>query len=265
MSAAGALNQVKEEASRIEGMGELRAQATPLGLTLHSIEITHEPMPNPEIDALAGPDQARIDAVTNRLADDPAGQHDELIALVAEHPGIPLLRNHLAAALEARGEFDRRDEVVEETMRLFPEYIFGFANYVMTLLGADKVDRARAVLEEGPRGPLLYIGDFAPTRTLFHSTEVVCYTAMTGRYFVATDRLETAKTSLDIITDILPEHPQTFDLAEQIEDAEMAVLLQQFLNRLSAPRRKTAGKKKGQGKKKQGKMGRGKKSRKSGV
>ena len=268
VSAASALDQVKEEALRMEGMDELRAQATTLGLTLHSIEITHEPMSNPDIDALAGPDRARIDAVTNRLADDPAGQYDELIALVAKHPGIPLLHNHLAAALEARGEFDRRDEEIEETMRLFPDYIFGFANYVMNLLEAGEVDRAREIMEKGSRGPLLYIGDFAPTRTLFHSTEVVCYTGMTGHYLTLTDRLDAAKVSLEMIKNILPEHPHTQSLAKQIEICELMLELKQAMKDIAAPRRKAASKKvrgkKEKGKKGKGKKGKGKKSGPSG-
>lgn len=243
VSAAGALNQVKDEALRTEGMEELRARAATSGLILHSIEITHEPMPNPEIDALSDPDRARIEAVSHRLADDPAGQYDELVALVAEHPGIPLLHNHLAVALGARGEIDRRDEVIEETTRLFPEYIFGFTNYVMMLLGADEIDRARAVMEDGPRGPILYIGDFAPTRTLFHATEVVCYAGMTGHYLISTDRVDDAKTLLEMMKDILPEGSETESLAERVEDCELVLKLQRGMKDFAAPRRKGARKK----------------------
>ena len=151
---AGALDHVKDNALREEGMEELRAQASAIGMTLHSMEVTHEPMLDPGVEALSDSDQARIEAITHRMYDDPASQYDELVALVAEHPGIPMLRNHLAGALEARGERDRAHEVIEETTRLFPDYIFGFANYVMVLLAEGEIDRARAIMEEGPRGPM---------------------------------------------------------------------------------------------------------------
>lgn len=260
VDAAGALDLVQNDGLRENRMGELRAQAAAVGISLYSFEVTHEPMLDPDIEALSGPDQARIETISHRMYDDPASQYDELVALVADHPGIPILRNHLAGALAARGEHDRAHELVEETTRLFPDYIFAFANHVMVLLADGEIDRARAIMEEGPRGPMLFIGAFAPTRTRFHSTEIVCYESMIGHYLVATDRLEAAKTSLEMITGILPEHPQIQSLAERIENAELALLLKRTLESLAARRRKTAGKKKGQGKK-----GQGKKSRKSGV
>ena len=256
---AGALDHVKDDALREEGMKELRARASATGMTLHSMEVTHEPMLDPGVEALSDSDQARIEAITHRMYDDPASQYDELVALVAEHPGIPMLRNHLAGALEARGERDRAHEVIEETTRLFPDYIFGFANYVMVLLAEGEIDRARAIMEEGPRGPMLFIGAFAPSRTIFHSTEVACYAGMMGHYLVATDRLDGAKVSLEMMKDILPEHPQTQQLADRIEEAELLLLLERTFKSLAAPRRKPAGKK-GQGKKAKGKKTQGKKT-----
>lgn len=229
------LEQVEDEALRESGMTVLREAAAEIGVSLYPIEVTHDPMPDPLIAALPAAGQRRIESIVRRLYDDPAGQHDDLSDLVAAYPRIPALRNHLACALSARGEQEAADALIEETVRLFPDYLFGFANHVMGLLADGKVERAREILEKGPRGPLLFIGAFAPSRTLFHATEVVCYTGMTGYYFIATGQMEAAKVALKGMKQVLPRHPMTKELAARIRENEKLRLL---FKDIAAPRRK---------------------------
>lgn len=220
----------------------LESEAAKVGLTLRSFKVTLEPIPDPAVEALSKAEQKQIDRISRAMYDDPAALDDQLVALVAKHPHIPMLRNHLACALNARGEHERAAEVNEETVRLFPDYIFGFANHVMTLMAYDDLDAARALLETGPRGPLLFVGAFAPERTVFHVTEILCYCGMVGHYLLATDRLEAAKVQLQMMESVLPDHPQTRGLAQRIEMLEMIGNAQKMIGRLKARTKKPTAK-----------------------
>lgn len=207
----------KAEAARTA----VRARANAAGMLLYSCTITEDPLPDPAIDRLGKKQRDRIERVTHRMFEDPASLVRELEELVAKHPTIPMLRNHLAGALRASGENARSAAMVEETARLFPDYLFGFANWVMRLVQERRLDEAQALLEpEGGPGRMGFMA-FDPRREVFHLTEVVAYTTMVGHYLLSTGRRKEAVRQLAMCRELAPEHPQTLALAGRAEELRM--------------------------------------------
>jgi hypothetical protein len=236
MSALDSLGDTPEVETQ---RAEVRAAAAERGLNLVSIEITHEPMPDPAMDALPPKQRDEILSMVSRIHD---GERDGMIpvleSLIARHPHIPVLHNYLSVVLIAAGDRQRANRVIAETMARFPTYIFAFCNHVRTLMATGKIDEVRALLETGPRGPMLHVALFDPSRKLFHFTEVISYTATVGHYMIATGRSKAADTALRTCNEIDPDHPQTIQLAERLGAMEV---ITKAIARLSLPTRPGGG------------------------
>jgi hypothetical protein len=183
----------------------LREEAAATGLRLVSMAITHEPLPDPLVEALPRTTRRRLDALSHAMYTEPAAHLDELRSLAAEHPKIPIFRNYLAVALKAAGRRDEAKAVLATTSREFPLYVFGYCNYIINLLADGEIEEARKLAETGPRGPVFTLNDFDPTRTTFHFTEVIAHANMVGRYMLATDRPDAAKDQVRMLRELDPE------------------------------------------------------------
>jgi tetratricopeptide (TPR) repeat protein len=236
------LNRLEESAGAEEVLVERRARlqshAEAMGLRLVSMNITDEALPDPALEAIPKADLNRIEAISDNLRDRPEAHVEELDRLIEKHPNLPVLRNFLTVALEAAGEKERAKKVVEETARLFPSYIFGFCNQVSSLLHAGKVEEAKAMLETGPRGPLLLLPLFDPSREVFHTSEAVAYGVMLGQYFLATERVAAAEAQLEMLEGIAPDHPHLEWLSDAIAHQHVISAIHSLRKKALQPRSK---------------------------
>jgi tetratricopeptide (TPR) repeat protein len=198
-------NDPRVDASR----ERVRAQAAKMGMSIVSISITHEAMPDPVFDALPRAERDRIDAISRAMSTTPTGQVAAIERLVAKHPRLPMLRNLLGGAYDALGQRDRAIATIAQAAREFPTYVFAFCNHVLMLLDEGRVAEARAIVEDGPRGPLFHPSYFDPTRDTYHVSEAATYASMVGQYMIATNRREAAKVQLKLLEAIAPDSPQT--------------------------------------------------------
>jgi predicted Zn-dependent protease len=242
-----ALDELGDTPEAEAARAAVRARASAAGLSLLSFTITEEPIPDPLIERLPRKQRDRIERVSHRMFEDPAPLVAELEELVAQHPGIPMLRNHLAGALQASGQAERAAALIEETARLFPDYLFGFTNRVVWLVQGGRLDEARALLEPEGGPSRMSFAAFDPGREVFHLTEVVCYTATVGHYLLSTGRRREAERQLAMCREIAPGHPQTLALEERIERVRVLEVVRGAAARLLEGRGKKA---RGRGKKK---------------
>jgi hypothetical protein len=198
----------------------LHDQAAKMGMRLVSFTITQEPIPDPDLDALPRADYERIRKISREMYSRPQAHVAELERLVAKHPHIPMLRNHLAGALEAAGDRERAASIIEQTVKEFPTYFFAFCNHVLLLVADGRIDEARALIETGPRGPVFTLTDFDATRDTFHISEAISHAAMVGRYMLATGRREAAEVQLKMLRDMAPESPQFECLEEALRSSD---------------------------------------------
>lgn len=214
----------------------LREQAQALGLRFVTVTIVEEPIPDPAIEALPRAERERIEAISHDMYKRPETHMAELERLVARHPHIPMLRNHLAGALNAAGARDQANELIAETARLFPTYVFGLCNHVLTLISQGMIDEARAIVETGPRGPLFVLSHVDPTREVFHISEAISHAAMVGHYMLASGRLEAAAVQLKILKQSGPDSSQCRSLASAMRRAKSAERLINSFKDVHQPR-----------------------------
>ncbi|MBL8765079.1 MAG: hypothetical protein JNM07_12505 [Phycisphaerae bacterium] len=210
----------------------LREEAKKLGLQLKSFSISVEPIPDPLIDALPAAEREAIERVHQAMYAQPAAQVEKLRGLIAKHPQIPVLRNHLYSALMTREEHDEAERVLAACVREFPDYLFGVCNYAIFLLQEGRLAEARALLETGPRGPRFNLFDFDPARVVFHISEALAFGCAAGIYMSATGRREAAKIQFAMLLDLSPEGPQTVALAAAMPQSDVHAVLQDWAARM---------------------------------
>lgn len=217
-----------------QARNELCEKAAALGLRYACVTVTEEPIPDPALDALPPAEYDRIEAISRAMYTHPEKQVAELERLVEKHPHIPMLRNHLAGAVEAAGDSERAGKIIEETARLFPRYLFAFCNRVMSLISKGRIEEARAMMETGPRGPVLTLPDFDPTREVFHVSEAASHAAATGRYLLATGRREAAQVQLNLLKRTAPQSAQYQHLKAAMEASDVRSAVVDALRRIMA-------------------------------
>lgn len=236
-----ALDVAANEPAAEEARERLRSQARAMGMRLVSFTVTEEPIPDPALAALPAADLRRIAAISRDMRTRPERHVSELERLVAKHPHIPMLRNHLAGALEAAGQRDRAAQIISDIARQFPTYFFAFCNHVMMLVSEGRIEEARGLVETGPRGPVLTLVDFDPSRDTFHISEAISHAAMVGHYMLATGRREAAEIQLKMLRDTAADSPQTRSLAAAMGRTDDLLDLAAALLRMAAERGRRKG------------------------
>lgn len=209
------LESARAEAAEVE---RLRDKARQQGLELMSFEITHDAVPDPLMEALPEHQRVEIDDLAQDVLRKPERYRERLEALVAKHPHIPTLWNWLMLSVSKSGDPNRADELAQEIYRRFPNYLFGVAQWVMTLLREERIEEATRVLD-GRLG----LAKWWPERRQYHATEFVAFNAMLGCYFLAINNRTAAGTQLNMIRDVLPEHPGVQYLENQIVLAALKI------------------------------------------
>lgn len=199
LAARRRMNAARHDAAEI---ATLREEAASRGLRLVSFEITREAMPDPLVDALPEADRAEIERITRSVLSNPKEHQAALEALVERHPHIPTLWNWLMSSVAAAGDDDRADQLSGDIYRRFPDYLFGVAQWIVTLLQRGDVAEATHILNGRMSLPA-----FFPDRRTFHATEYVTFNGMLGSYFAATGEFEMAMKHYEMIEEVLPDHP----------------------------------------------------------
>lgn len=231
-----AIDHATDQASAESARDRLREQARALGMRLVSFTVTEDPIPDPALDSLPPADLRRIAAISRDMHARPQRHVAELERLTAEYPHIPMLFNHLAGALEAAGQRDRAVQIISETARRFPTYIFAFCNHVMMLVSQGKIEEARSLVETGPRGPIFTLVDFDPMRDTFHISEAISHAAMVGHYMLATGRRGAAEAQLKMLRESAADSPQYRSLAAAMGRTDDLLELAAALLRIAAER-----------------------------
>ncbi|RIK62009.1 MAG: hypothetical protein DCC65_18095 [Planctomycetota bacterium] len=143
----------------------------------------------------------------------------ELEALRARYPRIPLIWNHLGAALGAAGDQASAERLVEEVHREFPDHLFGFVSYVRLCILRGEMDVAEELI-----GRKLFIGAMYPDRERFHVSEVLSYTSVVIVYLFMIGEADRARSAFKIMEDLAPEHLETTRIRYLLQQPELSML-----------------------------------------
>lgn len=168
-------------------------------------EITNEPLPDAAFDRLPPDVQDRINALyEDVMAGRIKAALPAITALIEKYPDVPQLHNYLYIALFNSGDRMEASRVVQETVRRFPDYLFG------------RIALAEACLRRGePENiPEIFGGQFDltrmyPKRRKFHLSEVLNFLSIVARYHHALGSREQALQAYATMGQLDSEHPST--------------------------------------------------------
>ena len=212
-------------------MAELQAARStgtpPTVVHLLSYEITDEPMHDDRYPRLPEDDVERLHDLV--LAD-PKAAIPELLDWIERHPDEPMLRNYLAVAYAGAHDTARHDDLVLESFRRFPDYLFARLNYAGMLLRRKDYEQVADLLNHA-----FDIGLFYPERKRFHFTEYTGFTTVVGLYHIGVGNFETAERTLDALKQVAPDDPGTRKLEYDLRLAYLERGLERLKKKMRAP------------------------------
>jgi tetratricopeptide (TPR) repeat protein len=134
-----------------------------------------------------------------------------LRALIDKYPDIPVLYNYLSVAYGLMRDKKSSKELILETYRRFPDYLFAKLNYVELCLAEDRLEEVPIIMDRKFDLKLLY-----PERTRFHITEFTGFAGTVGYYFCRKGELDVAETFYRALKGIEPENHQTKRLGKAL-------------------------------------------------
>jgi tetratricopeptide (TPR) repeat protein len=173
------------------------------GVTVVSYDIVFEPLEdeNKSLD----PELIREkQEIHDNLRENPKECSSRLAALIERYPDYPVLYNYLTVAYTLMGDKKKARDLILETYRRFPDYLFAKIAYVELCLQEDKLDEIPRILDNKYDLKFHY-----PDRTKFHITEYTAFAGTVGFYLCRIGKPEVAKHYYETLKGLAPDDPQT--------------------------------------------------------
>jgi hypothetical protein len=136
----------------------------------------------------------------------------ELRKLIARHPGVPTFYNYLKCAYQIRRQTRQANQVDDETIARFPDYLF--SRLALAARAEARNDDPAAAFTH--LGPALSLPALYPAREVFHVSEILNYYHHVGIYQLRNNRLDLAYGVLAALREIRDDHPACPDLEQAI-------------------------------------------------
>jgi tetratricopeptide (TPR) repeat protein len=192
---------------------------------LVEINITFEPLPNKYIKKLPRKVQKKIHDIYYAIYNEPEKAIVRIKSLLKKYPDVPNLYNHLAVAYSELGDIENVDKTVSKSYKKHPDYIFAKIAFAESCIRNDEIDMIPVIFNRHYDLKSLY-----PDRDTFHVTEFVAFTYLMGRYFEIIGKHKTANLYLDMLTEIVPDHPAT-EALEEFLNPNLRDRIQRFIDR----------------------------------
>jgi len=191
------------------GTDEEEIEAIKLGGKLKEVqyEITTESLENTGYARLPEPVKDQIGEIFDdigRLPQDPKIIVAKVQPLLEQYPDVPQLYNYLHAAYRFLGDQTNADRVIEETLRRFPDYLFGRLAHAERCLRHHELDKVPEIFENKYDLKLMY-----PNRNRFHISEVVNFNAIMAWYFHERGNRAQSEVYYRVLSQLAPDHQST--------------------------------------------------------
>jgi hypothetical protein len=121
----------------------------------------------------------------------------KLEKLIFQYPKVPALYNYLSIAYAEHKNYVKFDKLNELMIQRFPNYSLPRLNQANRLILKGELDRAEAVL-----GQTMELKMFLPNREVYHISEVFQFYETTVRFFLHKRQFDVADSRLDLLKDI---------------------------------------------------------------
>ncbi len=190
------------------------------------LEITHDPVIEPNYRRLPTKVKARINALHYLAQEKPQSTLSELHELIKKYPNVPILRNYLCVAYSLLGETEKAEETTLESIRLNPDYLFAKLNYAQLCLSRKEYDRIPEIFDHKFNLKLL-----CPKRAIVHISEFTSFMGIIGEYFFYIGKPEITKNIYVNLCQIEPHCRQAEELKRLLYPG-LIVRLARFLLKL---------------------------------
>ena len=167
-------------------------------------EITDEPLENPDYPPLPKDVQVDLEQSYTLMTEHPEQAIAKFTELKDRFPYYPKFNNYISAAYSQLEEYDKTRELVEETYRKFPEYLFARVNYAELCIQNNISDQV-PIIFEGKTG----LKELYPHRSVFHISEVSGFYGMMGLYYCFVNNKIEAERHYNLLKRVNPEHQFT--------------------------------------------------------
>jgi hypothetical protein len=163
-----------------------------------------------------------------------------------KYPDVPVVYNYLRNIYALMKESTKAAALDLECYEFFPDYVFARTQYARNFLHTDP-EKSFTILGGTPS-----INEAYPKRKVFHISEAMSFYSVLIEYFIRTKNLAIAKSWLDMIAEIAPDHPAVENLYLYLEQAQtMETLMKSLLFRRKNKKAPSSPKKKAEKKKSQ--------------
>ena len=199
-----------------------------------SFKYTDEPMEEENLSKIPQNDKEHLWDIYENIKEYPDKVLPQLLELQKKYPQVPCIYNYLATTYAYLKQDQRYLSMLNETIRRFPEYLFG------------KISLAEYYLNHNDhrRVPGIFSGKFEiyqhyPTRVeIFHISEVRGFYGVVGRYFARSNKLARALFCYFTLYEIDPESWVVRQLGEEIIMKEVDNLRNDFSKNAPKKRRR---------------------------
>jgi len=127
-----------------------------------------------------------------------------LLSLKEKYPNYPALYNYIYACYKMLDQEEKALDILKETLKLFPRYLFALLEYGQHLLQCKEYDQFLPLFNHSYN-----LVDLYPERDTFHMAEVKYFSYVMGKYFAKTGDLRQAAVYLDCLKQICPDEEET--------------------------------------------------------
>lgn len=198
------------------------------GLMLET-PITTMPIEHPELKKMSPGDRIKLEKANPTVHSNPQKALPALMGLIRKYPKVPVIYNYISIAYAMSGRREDLLDAIQETIKRFPDYLFG------------KTALAEYYLETGNHRqvPKVFNNQFDlrriyPGEEVFHISEVRAFFSVMARYFARVGNISRALYYYFFMERLEPENPAIKVVAREIVRKEM--------DRLMRSRKKGAGK-----------------------
>lgn len=150
---------------------------------------------------------------------------EKVSRLMAANPQNPLYHNYLGICADSDREFKH---IVVNTVRLFPDYLFGRLALANELMDHKQFDAAEKIF-----GNCYQLTESYPERKTFHMSELIGFNSAMIRLFLHKDNMEEAYIYFKMLTSLVSDHllllDRNFHRSEKEFVARTAVILEKYV------------------------------------
>ena len=136
--------------------------------------------------------------------------------LISQYPKCPVLLNHLGTAYMIQGARKKATDINEQLLQQFPDYLYGKLRKAIVHLINNEPDEALKILGEQFDLRALY-----PGKEMFQVSEIMAYYKVVIHYLIDINNAEGANKFLELMEEVAPDHFETDDARELIENYEL--------------------------------------------